>query len=162
MRFVSSRRRFALSGSFAFLKTANWLSSSFWIIPTARRLAVSSAITSAAGKTDTHSIWSIERWLCGSKQRIVSISSPQSSILTGTSIVNGYTSAIPPWTVNCPGSSTRPTRSYPITVRSCFSFSRSSSSPSFSFITWLISCSNGTAALMSASIVVMITFASFW
>ena len=46
--------------------------------------------------------FSMDRWLSGSKLRMESISSPQSSILQGASSVSENTSRIPPRTANWP------------------------------------------------------------
>ena len=111
--FLSMLKRFncsSLSCSISFMP--------FWI-------SSSSKINSVAGKILISFNFSIERWLSTSKYLMESISSSQSSILTGTSCVYGKISIIPPLTLNCPLPSTNGILSYPIATNFFFNLSKS-------------------------------------
>ena len=66
---------------------------------------------SRAGSTSTESVASCDRCVTGSKERIVSISSPKSSMRIGIDADAGYTSKMPPRREKVPGSLTSATGS---------------------------------------------------
>ncbi len=72
---------------------------------------------------------SIVRCVSASNRRIESISSPNSSMRSGSRASGGNTSTMPPWTANSPGTSTALVRSNPRATSHCSSSSRFSDSP---------------------------------
>ena len=62
--------------------------------------------TSRAGMMETESVSPVERWLSGSKRRMLSISFPQSSIRTGCAESTGKMSMMPPRLLTQPGACT--------------------------------------------------------
>ncbi len=69
--------------------------------------------SSRAGTMSANSRSPDERWVSTSKDRMLSTSSPNNSILMGEFSVDGKMSRIPPRRLNSPWRSTMSTRSYP-------------------------------------------------